>query len=139
MTGCTGPALAAGAGGRYGQPKATVIVVLGAWRGEVPAAEIVVNEDWADGLGSSLRAGLAALQPRIDVSSVVITLVDLPGLTGAAVRRVVDASGDIVVATYNSERGHPVRFARQHRDAVVADIADGRDMDRPTPTSAPPR
>lgn len=186
MTGCAGLVLAAGAGSRYGQPKASVfvdgvrlvdhavrclreggcdpiLVVLGAWRGDVPNAEIVVNEDWAEGLGSSLRAGLLALRSRNEVDSVVVTLVDLPGLTSEAVRRVVDASGDIVVATYGLERGHPVRFARQHWDAVVASahgdegarsflsgrtdvtmvevgaIADGRDVDRPERTSAPPR
>ena len=138
-----GLVLAAGAGTRYGQPKAPVevdgarlvdravsclseagcdpvVVVLGAWVGAVPGAEVVVNDEWAEGMGSSLRRGLAELQSRADVDAVVVTLVDLPGLTADAVHRVLEAGGDVVVATYRGERGHPVRFARRHWDAVQA-------------------
>jgi CTP:molybdopterin cytidylyltransferase MocA len=142
-----GLVLAAGEGRRFGQPKAPVVVdgerlvdhavrvlreggcvdvvvVLGAWMGEVPSAEIVVNEDWAEGMGSSLRAGLAALNRKPHASDVVVTLVDLPGLTPEAVRRIVEAAGDLIVATYDGERGHPVRFARRHWPEVM-EVAKG--------------
>ena len=80
-----GVLLAAGEGSRFGGPKAVaeldgerlvdravrvlrlggcdpVVVVLGAAVVEVPGADlVVVNPDWATGMGSSLRAGLAAL------------------------------------------------------------------------------
>ena len=85
MTAPLGLVLAAGAGRRLGGPKAPlvvdgerlvdravrvlreggcdpVLVVLGAWVGDVPGAEVVVNADWASGLGSSLRAGLRAAE-----------------------------------------------------------------------------
>ena len=91
-----------------------VIVVLGAWAGDVPHADVVVNEHWIEGMGSSLRIGLDALASLEDVGSAVVTLVDLPGLTPQAVRRVVAADGDLIVATYDGERGHPVRFDRRH-------------------------
>jgi len=173
-----GVVLAAGAGRRYGGPKAPVelegerlvdravrclrdggcdpiLVVLGAWTGEVPGAVPVVNEDWPEGMGSSLRVGLAALtrtHPGVDA---VVTLVDLPGLTSAAVRRIVESDGDLVVATYGGMRGHPVRLGRDHLGGVIAsahgdhgardylrdrddivfvevgDIADGQDLDEP--------
>ena len=138
-----GLVLAAGAGVRFGEPKAPVVmngerlvdravrclrdggcepilVVLGAWVGDVPGAQIVVNDDWATGMASSLRAGLAALAVRPEVTSVVVTLVDLPGLTGEAVLRISEADGNIVVATYGAERGHPVRFDRQHWHDISA-------------------
>ncbi len=142
-----GLVLAAGAGVRFGGPKAPVVinsdrlvdhavrclrdggcdpvlVVLGAWVGEVPAAQVVVNDEWATGMASSLRAGLADLHTRSDVTSVVVTLVDLPGMTGTAVRRIADADADggIVVATYGGERGHPVRFDRPHWSGIVATL-----------------
>ncbi len=145
---CAGLVLAAGAGTRYGQPKAPavvggerlvdravrclreagcdpVVVVLGAWVGNVPDADVVVNDGWREGMGSSLRAGLEYLEPRKDVIAVAVTLVDLPGLTSEAVRRVVDAEADVAVATYDSERGHPVKLSRANwpavREAAVGD------------------
>ncbi len=140
-----GLVLAAGAGTRYGQPKAPVVVqgerlvdravrvltaagcepvlvVLGAWVGRVDGADVVVNDAWPEGMGSSLRAGLAHLRDTTDAGSVVVTLVDLPGLTEQAVRRVLDAQPEAPVAqaAYDGERGHPVRLARALWDDVIA-------------------
>lgn len=176
-----GMVLAAGAGSRFGQPKAgvlvagerlvdravrimreggtdPVLVVLGAWQGDVPGATVVLNPDWATGMGSSLRAGLTALLSGpgyADVGGVVVTLVDLPGLTPAAVRRLLGHPAPLAAASYGGSRGHPVKFAREHwrpvadqasgdagargylrdRDDVVlvevGDVASGLDVDRP--------
>ncbi|MGI9136585.1 MAG: nucleotidyltransferase family protein [Candidatus Nanopelagicales bacterium] len=172
-----GIVLAAGAGTRYGQPKAPVevdgerlvdravrvlqeagcfpiAVVLGAWVGEVPGAVVVENPDWASGMGSSLREGLRWAQGT-DATSVVVTLVDLPGLTSMAVSRIVDEPADLVSATFDGQRGHPVKFGRDHWAALidsasgdtgardylraredlvlveVSDVADGQDLDTP--------
>lgn len=137
-----GLVLAAGAGTRYGGPKAPVVVdgerlvdravrvlteggcdpvlvVLGAWIGDVPGAETIANDAWAEGMGSSLRAGLEAVVRRPDIDDVLITLVDLPGLSPEAVNRVIAAPGGIVAASYSGERGHPVRLPRQHWSAVI--------------------
>ncbi|MGC4879374.1 nucleotidyltransferase family protein [Micromonospora sp. DT43] len=145
--------LAAGAGRRLGRPKALlpyrgqllvehaaavltaagcqpVVVVLGAQADEVRdrtrLSDVVVNEDWTTGMGSSLRAGLAALTSSAAVA-VVVTLVDMPGLTPAAVRRVArDATaGTLAVATYaDGRRGHPVLLGRNHW-AGVSEAAVG--------------
>lgn len=144
MTRDAGLVLAAGEGRRFGGPKAPhvhdgeklvdravrvlreggcdpVVVVLGAWVGDVPGADVVVNDDWAQGMGSSLRCGLAALS---DADRVVLTLVDLPGLTAAAVRRVRAEQSALVQATYDGRRGHPVILGRDHWDAA-AELATG--------------
>ena len=136
MVSVAGLVLAAGEGRRFGGPKAPAVidgerlvdravrvlraggcdpvyVVLGAWLGDVPGAVTVTNPDWAEGMGSSLRVGLEAVEGA-PVDAVVVTLVDLPGLTPAAVRRLVDADSDLAAATYGGERGHPVRFGRRH-------------------------
>ena len=138
-----GLVLAAGAGTRYGEPKAPVVidgerlvdravrvlteggcdpvyVVLGAWVGDVAGADIIVNDAWPEGMGSSLRTGLQALQDLPEVDAAVITLVDLPGLTPAAIRRMVDIDAGLAVACYAGERGHPVRLAREHWPEAVA-------------------
>lgn len=144
-----GLVLAAGAGTRYGQPKAPIVidgrrlvdravdclrdggcdpvlVVLGAWVGDVPGSEVLVNSDWAEGMGSSLRLGLGVLSPRADIDSVVVTLVDLPAVTARAVRRILDADGSIAVAAYDGERGHPVRFDRDHWAGIVVSAQGDR-------------
>lgn len=177
--------LAAGAGRRYGMPKALlayrggllvehtagiltsagcdpVVVVLGAAADEVRARarlpRVVRNDAWPTGMGSSLRAGLAALRPT-PATAAVVTLVDMPGLTPAAVRRVArDATaGSLAVAVHRDGRqGHPVLlgrdhwtgaaraavgdrgardYLRAHRDRLrvvpCADVADGTDVDLP--------
>ena len=95
-----------------------VLVVLGAWVGDVPDATVVVNEAWSDGMGSSLRTGLAALE-ALPVDRVVVTLVDLVGLTTDAVTRVVATDADLAAATYDGERGHPVVLSREHWSGVA--------------------
>jgi len=176
-----GLVLAAGEGKRFGGPKAPyvhdgerlvdravsvlanagcnpVFVVLGAWLGEVPGATVLENKDWPTGMGSSLQVGLSHLNAKPGIDEVVVSLVDLPGLTSDAVTRIVETPGDIVVAAYDAKRGHPVKFASstwpeliksatgdqgarsyiaEHPEQIVlvevGDVATGEDMDiRPT-------
>lgn len=133
-----GLVLAAGAGRRFGGPKAVVthagerlvdravrlaaaggcspvVVVSGAVPLDVPGATVVHNPDWPTGMASSLRTGLAALPA--DATAAVVLLVDTPWLGAAAVRRVVAAhraGAELAVATYAGERGHPVLLGRAH-------------------------
>ncbi|MFD7921661.1 NTP transferase domain-containing protein [Streptomyces sp. NPDC059740] len=113
----------------------TVWVVLGAAadqvldRADLRGCEVVRNEDWAAGMGTSLRAGLAALSasaPR-GTSAAVVSLVDQPGIGAAAVARVLAAHGNgetLAAAGYAGDRGHPVLFGAG-RWADVAASAGG--------------
>jgi CTP:molybdopterin cytidylyltransferase MocA len=172
--------LAAGEGRRLGAPKALVeiggtrlvdrgvrmlheagctpiVVVTGAVRVDVAGAVVVHNPDWRTGMGSSLRAGLSALAP--DCPSVVIALVDQPGVTAAAVRRLREAheaGARVAVAAYGGRPRNPVliageyfaeaaayakgdkgarEFLRARSDIVVPvpcdDVADPGDIDTP--------
>jgi CTP:molybdopterin cytidylyltransferase MocA len=141
----SGLLLAAGAGRRMGRPKALVelageplvrravrvldeggcapiVVVLGAAADEVralvsPEVRSVVAENWSEGMGASLRAGLAALE-ELDPSpdAVLVHLVDLPGVTAAAVRRLADrtAPDALARASYDGRPAHPVLIGRKH-------------------------
>lgn len=182
--GTAGLLLAAGQGRRYGLPKALaeragrrwvdlaldvlrdagcdpLVVVLGAGSAEVRAvaaldgALVVENAGWVEGIGSSLRAGLGALAPT-DATAAVIMLVDTPGITPAAVRRVATGATPttLAIATYAGQDGHPVLLGRAHWAGAAAlatgdtgaraylrshpaavrripcdDIADGTDVD----------
>lgn len=183
-TSAAGLLLAAGAGRRFGMPKALVawhgglfvehaadvlreagadpvVVVLGASADEVRAraelggARLVDNPDWASGMGSSVRAGLAALAGTTAVAALVLP-VDVPGVTPAAVRRLGELAAPqaLARATYHGAPGHPVLIGRDHWAGVAErahgdagardylrshpvvevpcdDVATGEDVDRP--------
>jgi CTP:molybdopterin cytidylyltransferase MocA len=104
------------------------IVVVGAAadavRAVLPAEVTVVDApDWAEGMGASLRAGLAALP---DVDAVLVHLVDLPGVTAAAVARLADGAGPSTLrrAAYQGRPAHPVVLGREHWAGVTA-VATG--------------
>ncbi len=97
-----------------------VVVVLGCAAERIApvlaglTVSIVVNEAWPEGLASSVRTGLAAVTPQAE--AVVFAPADLPRLTAAAVRAVVQRYAatrrPIVVPVYAGRRGNPVLFAR---------------------------
>lgn len=153
-TATAGLVLAAGAGRRYGGPKALVrrdgrllveraaqiardggcapvLTVLGAAAGvirdqaDLGGVIVVENPDWATGMGSSLRAALAALAAT-DVAAALVLLVDMPAVTAEAVRRLRDLAAPEALATagYGARRGHPVLLGRDHWSGV-AELAIG--------------
>jgi CTP:molybdopterin cytidylyltransferase MocA len=139
-----------------------VVVVVGA-AGEQAAAlvaetgaEVVAADDWDEGMGASLRAGIAHLEDAHD-DLALVTLVDLPDVTARVMSRVLaDAVGDgraaLARAAYDGVPGHPVVIGRDHWSAVrttargdrgardhlratphrlveCGDLATGRDLD----------
>ncbi len=149
-----GLVLAAGAGRRYGMPKALVdyrgtllvrrvagvlreagvaepVVVIGAEAARVravaPELTFVENADWATGMASSLRTGLAALAGG-PAGAAVVLLVDMPGVTPAAVRAVVaGATPDaLVTGGYGERRSHPVLLGREHWAGVALSATGDR-------------
>jgi CTP:molybdopterin cytidylyltransferase MocA len=181
-----GLVLAAGEGRRMGGPKALlrdesgmpwvvrtvrvlqqggvneVVVVVGAAADEVRSAlvadvvRVVGADDWAEGMGASLRAGLRELVGLDDVTAALVCVVDTPGLNAAVVRRVAGLAGPDVLAraTYDGTPGHPVLLGSAHFGALVddaggdvgardylgshgartiecGDLADGTDVDAP--------
>lgn len=141
--------LAAGAGTRFGGPKALardddgtswllrsvqalrpcaeIVVVLGA-EAERAAALLPMSvsrvraDDWAEGMGASLRAGLEALAST-DHDAALVSLVDLPDVDATVVARLVGTvtgRGDLARASYGGVPGHPVLLGRDHWAGVAA-------------------
>jgi CTP:molybdopterin cytidylyltransferase MocA len=111
-----------------------VHVVLGAEAARVareallPGCATVENPGWAAGMGSSLRAGLAALAGS-GADAVVVTLVDQPGVGAAAVARVRAACrsrNTLAAAAYQGRRGHPVLLGAGHWEGVARDAVGDR-------------
>ncbi|MGP9017756.1 nucleotidyltransferase family protein [Streptomyces sp. BR1] len=111
-----------------------VHVVLGASADEVRARArlegcvLVDNPDWAEGMGSSLRAGLASLADT-DAKAALVSLVDQPGIGPAAVARVraaYDSPASLVTAAYGGKRGHPVLFGADRWPDIAASAEGDR-------------
>lgn len=113
-----------------------IIVVLGrdaaaveasiAWRGE----RRVVNPEPERGLASSLRAGMAALDP--DSDAVLVVLGDQPRVAPGTVRALLDAAGDpdrpIVVPAYAGDGGRNPVLLRRAAFALVDEVAGDRGL-----------
>lgn len=140
-----------------------VTVVLGASAASVRPllagldVAVVVAEDWDEGMGASLRAGLRS--PSLEsADAVVVGLVDLPDVGASVVRRLLAAADPgpqaLARAAYDGDPGHPVLLGRDHWAGVAAtatgdrgardylrshppvlvecgDLATGRDVDSP--------
>jgi len=110
---------------------------------------------WSDGISASLRVGISAIPAG--ASAAVVTLVDLPDVGETVVRRVLERGAGpatLTRATYHGRPGHPVVLGRAHWPGILAaangdvgarayfdqhapelvecaDLASGRDVDRP--------
>jgi molybdenum cofactor cytidylyltransferase len=116
-----------------------VVVVTGHERDAVARAlagieaELVVNPDFAQGLSTSVKRGLAALPPDID--GAVVCLGDMPMVRGAEIDRLIDAFNPlegraICVPTRRGKRGNPVLLAKPlfaELAAVTGDVG-ARDL-----------
>ena len=104
-----------------GSAATPVVVVTGHARDHVAAAlaglpvQLVHNPDYADGLATSLKAGIAVLPA--DVKGAVILLGDMPLVTSDLIDRLLaaahgDPQADAVVPVTNGRRGNPVLLSR---------------------------
>jgi molybdenum cofactor cytidylyltransferase len=102
---------------------AQVVVVVGHQQHEVRKAlrgckvHFVTNDAFAEGLSTSLKAGIGAL--AADVDGAVVCLGDMPRISAAHIDRMIAAFNPIegrtvVVATAKGKRGNPVLWGRAH-------------------------
>ncbi|HTR88232.1 MAG TPA: molybdopterin-binding/glycosyltransferase family 2 protein [Reyranella sp.] len=112
-----------------------VVVVLGHMAEQVRAAisaavptgrlRYVTNPDFADGLSTSVRTGIAALDK--DVDAAIVQLGDMPGVNAGLLDRLMAAFSpvegrSICVPTVNGKRGNPVLWDRRFF-AEIAKVA----------------
>jgi molybdenum cofactor cytidylyltransferase len=99
-----------------------VIVVTGHEREKVEAAleglpvRFVHNADYAEGLGTSLKAGIAAVPEESDAA--IVCLGDMPQVDAALINRLIAAFDPergalVVVPSIDGRRGNPVVWSRR--------------------------
>jgi len=99
-------------------PLQEVVVVLGHRAEEIRpllrGVKVVVNEEWPQGLSSSLRAGLGTLSPQFEAC--LFFLADQPKVTPQLVESLITRHrctlAPIVAPRFRGQRGNPVLFAR---------------------------
>ena len=142
--------LAAGASTRFGSPKQlvrlqgrpllhlavaravevagqAVTVVLGAHATQLAPllrhtpASVVVNRDWSEGLGSSIRAGIGRVGPGCE--GALVLLADQAAVTAEDLRRLLAVwrrqPHHIVAAQYGGVTGVPAIFPREDFSALA--------------------
>jgi molybdenum cofactor cytidylyltransferase len=106
-----------------------VIVVTGHQRERVEAAlaglpvRLVHNPDFADGLATSVKAGIAAVPAAAD--GALICLGDMPQVDAALINRLIAAFAPeqgalAVIPTINGQRGNPVLWSRRFFPDLMA-------------------
>jgi molybdenum cofactor cytidylyltransferase len=140
-----------------------IVVVLGAYADEIreqvdlAGVQVVLNPDFAEGMSSSIQAGLRALPAAAEAAMIV--LADQPLVTTATLDTLIAAyrraGGQVTLPTYHGLRGNPVIVDRalfpevmelrgdtgcralfgDHADSLVKVPVDDRgvvtDVDRP--------
>jgi molybdenum cofactor cytidylyltransferase len=106
-----------------------VAVVTGHERARVEAAlagldvRLVHNPDYAQGLSTSVKAGLAALPPEAEAA--IVCLGDMPQVTSALIDRLIAAFDPeqgalVVLPTFSGKRGNPVLWSRRFFPELMA-------------------
>jgi CTP:molybdopterin cytidylyltransferase MocA len=136
--------LAAGGSTRLGQPKQLVtlgnqtlleravrtareagcervVVVLGAAAKEICErcdlgdATVIVNEQWTEGMASSIRAGIAIAE---DADGVILMTCDQPAVTAQHLHALI-ASPEVMASSYAGRRGVPAYFPARSFPALL--------------------
>lgn len=82
--------------------------------------QVVINEHAGQGMGSSIACGVAA---SADASGWLIALADMPCINVETIQTIangLNSDAAIVAPQYQQQRGHPVAFARQFKEALIA-------------------
>jgi len=106
-----------------------VIVVVGHERADVEKAlaglpvQLIHNPDFAQGLGTSLKAGIAAVPAEAD--GAIVCLGDMPQVDASLIDRLIaafdpDRGALIVMPTVEGRRGNPVLWSRRFFPDLMA-------------------
>jgi molybdenum cofactor cytidylyltransferase len=86
------------------------------------AVRFVHNDEYRDGMSSSVKRGIAAVSPA--ATAALVALVDQPQIDSSIINRVIAEYEKhpslIVIPTYGGRNGHPVLLDFQLRDELLA-------------------
>jgi molybdenum cofactor cytidylyltransferase len=101
-----------------------IVVVLGAYAANILTGIknepiiVIHNPQWAEGMASSIRAGIAELEKQEDIDSAIIMLCDQPFVDAALINNLIQlktkSGKGIVACAYQNTLGVPVLFDKSY-------------------------
>lgn len=94
---------------------------------------ILINENWEEGIVSSIRTGLFYLNSAKNIDGVLIFMGDQPAINDDVIKKLLEVQHDedeVVVPQYRYETGYPVlipRFFWNKLELITQDDLDGDD------------
>jgi len=94
---------------------------------------ILINENWEEGIVSSIRTGLFYLNSEKNIDGVLIFMGDQPAINDDVIKKLLEVQHDedeVVVPQYRYETGYPVlipRFFWNKLELITQDDLDGDD------------
>ena len=85
------------------------------------SAEVLVNENWREGIGSSLRTSLMYLDNFKEVENLFLFLGDQPGVNKKVVERLIsssDGTREVIVPQYRYRVGYPICIPKNYWDKL---------------------
>ena len=103
----------------------TLLVVTGCYHDQLKTIlatqriPFVLNEQWEEGMGTSIQRGITHIQQHYsDAGNVIILVCDQPYISAGLLQRMIDTqlqSGQgIVACNYNNTTGPPVLFSKKY-------------------------
>ncbi|MBB6144685.1 CTP:molybdopterin cytidylyltransferase MocA [Silvibacterium bohemicum] len=69
-------------------------------------SDVVINDDWAEGMGTSINVGIRSLR---DVDGAMVMTCDMPAVTASHLRKLM-MTGETTASLYAGRRGVPAYF-----------------------------
>ncbi|NNE25963.1 MAG: nucleotidyltransferase family protein [Saprospiraceae bacterium] len=106
-----------------------VYVVLGAHADDIrknikdDAVRIVINNNWKEGMGSSIRSGIAKVKTNSDMQACILSVIDQPYLNAEVFADIIQLYREnkpkIISSRYRNVYGPPTLFGRQYFDDLL--------------------
>jgi molybdenum cofactor cytidylyltransferase len=111
--------------------ESSLVVVTGCYHAQLQSLlnnqqiEVIQNEEWQQGMGSSIQKGVTHIRHRYpEVASIIITVCDQPYISGALLKQMLTekekTARGIIACTYHDTIGTPVLFDKKYLNQLAS-------------------
>ena len=85
--------------------------------------KVILNNNWQEGMGSSIRSGIAKVKTNSETRACIVSVIDQPYLNADVFKSLIElyeANPDKIISSkYRNVYGPPVLFGKAHFDALL--------------------